>query len=161
LIFFIGCGYKPSGIYQDRIIGDRVKTIVHIDPSSPREDIFFKDALNDSVYTILDKRLCFDSNCDTKLEIVSNSSHLTPIDYDENGFPIAYRADVLLRVKVVDKHKKVRFYSSSGSYDFRVTDDSVITDEAKLNAIKEASVNALRELFAKITKDGIEYEAKR
>ncbi|MEO1958141.1 MAG: hypothetical protein ABGX23_01170 [Nautiliaceae bacterium] len=157
----MGCGYKPSEVYQDKIIGKRVKTISKINPSSPREDIFFKDALNDSVYTILDKRLCFDSNCDTILEIISNSFHLTPIDYDENGFPIAYRADVVLKVKVVDKHKKVRFYSSSGSYDFKITDDSVITDEVKLNAIKEASVNALRELFAKITKDGIRYETKR
>lgn len=101
------------------------------------------------------KNLC-ENNCDTIIKINANSSSLTPLDYDENGFPILYRSSVVLNAEVIDKNKSKRNYTVSGSYDFKVTTDSVITDQLKLDAFKKASINALNKLFAKITKDGAE-----
>jgi len=103
----------------------------------------------------LGKNLC-ENNCDTIIKINANSSSLTPLDYDENGFPILYRSSVVLNAEVIDKNKSKRNYTVSGSYDFKVTTDSVITDQLKLDAFKKASINALNKLFAKITKDGAE-----
>jgi len=128
---------------------------VDIDPASPRETIFLKDALNDAVYTILGKNVC-QNNCDTIIKINPKSSSLTPLDYDENGFPVLYRSSVVLKATLKDKFGKKREYSVTGSYDFKVTSDSVITDQLKLDAYKKASINALNKLFAKITKDGAE-----
>ncbi|WP_459886405.1 hypothetical protein [Caminibacter profundus] len=152
-IFVVGCGYKPSSVYQDKILGDNIKPIVEIDVESPRETIFLKDAINDAIYTILGKNVCVD-NCNTKMIINANSSSFTPLDYDENGFPILYRSTVVLKVKVIDKNKKTFSYIVDGSYDFKVSTDSVITDQVKLDAFKKASINALNKLFAKITKNG-------
>jgi len=154
-LLLIGCGYKPSSYYQNKIIGKNIKAVVEIDPANPRETIFLKDALNDAVYTILGKNLC-ENNCDTIIKINASSSNLTPLDYDENGFPVLYRSSVVLKAEVIDKNKSKRNYTVSGSYDFKITTDSVITDQLKLDAFKKASINALNKLFAKITKDGAE-----
>jgi len=80
---------------------------------------------------------------------------LSVLDYDKNGFPSLYRANVSLSVTLIDKNKKVHNYSVSGIYDFRVESNSIINDETKLNAYKQAMLNALNKLFALIAKDGV------
>ncbi|WP_457560322.1 hypothetical protein [Caminibacter sp.] len=151
---FIGCGYKPSSVYQQKILGNNIKAVVDIDPKNPRETIFLKDAVNDAVYSILGKNLCT-QNCDTILTVSANSSSIYPLDYDQNGLPILYRSKVVLNVTLAGKNKKTFNYSVTGIYDFKVSNDSVLTDQTKLNAYKLASINALNKLFAEITKDGI------
>ena len=151
---FLACGYKPSAVYQQNILGENIKPVVEIDPKSPRETIFLKDAVNDAVYTVLGRNVCY-QNCDTVMQVSASSSSIYPLDYDENGLPILYRSKVVLNVKLTDKNKKVRNYTVSGIYDFKVTTDSVLTDQTKLNAYKQASLNALNKLIAEITKDGI------
>jgi len=76
------------------------------------------------------------------------------LDYDKNGYPVLYRSIVNLSVNIIDKHGKKRTYSVSGTYDFRISSNSIIDDETKLNAYKNASINALNKLFANIAKDG-------
>jgi hypothetical protein len=154
LFFLIGCGYKPSSVYQKNILGDNIKANVFIDPKNPRETIFLKDAVNDAVYSILGKNLCY-NNCDTEMNVSASSSSIYPLDYDQNGLPVLYRSKVILKVKLKDKNDKIRNYVVSGIYDFKVSTDSVLTDQSKLNAFKQASLNALNKLFAEITKDGI------
>ncbi|EDM23479.1 hypothetical protein FE773_02305 [Caminibacter mediatlanticus TB-2] len=153
--FIIGCGYKPSSVYQNKILGNKIKPIVEVDVKNPRETIFLKDALNDAIYTILNKNIDFE-NYDTIIKVNPNSSSLSILDYDENGYPYLYRSSVVLKVEIVDKNKKKYNYTVSGSYDFTISTNSVITDQTQLDAYKKASINALNKLFAKITKEGIE-----
>ncbi|ROR40223.1 hypothetical protein [Caminibacter pacificus] len=155
LFFLIGCGYKPSTLYQNKILGDNINAKVVIDPKNPRETIFLTDAVRDAIYTVFDKNLCF-SGCDTTLEVNPSASSLIPLDYDENGYPILYRSKVVLKVTLKDKSGKIRNYTVTGTYDFNVAPQSVLTDQIKLDAYKKASINALNRLFAKITKDGAE-----
>jgi len=153
LFAFLGCGYKPSVEYQNKILGNKIKPVVDIDIKNPRETIFLKDAINDAIYTLLGKDICY-TNCDSVMKINSQSSSLTVLDYDENGYPVLYRSTVNLNVTIIDKSKKSRTYSVEGTYDFRVKSQGVLNDEAKLNAYKNASINALNKLFALIAKDG-------
>jgi len=153
ILLFLGCGYKPSSVYQNKIIGDRIKVDVKIDPKNPRETIFLKDAVIDAVYTVFGKNLCT-SKCDTYLQVNSSSSNISAIDFDENGYPILYRSSVNLNVNLTDKNGKKRHYSVSGTYDFKVAAQGVVTEQLKLDAYKKASINALNKLIAKITKDG-------
>ncbi len=155
LLILIGCGYKPSSVYQNKIIGNNIQANVEISAKTPREDIFLKDALNDAVYTVFGANLV-NNNANTKIYLTINSSSLNPLDYDENGFPILYRSSVTLNAKVIDKFNKTRNYTVSGNYDFAIQANSVLNDETKLNAFKQASINALNILLAKITKDGVE-----
>ncbi len=150
---FLGCGYKPSVYYQNKILGDNIKAVVEIDPAKPRETIFLKDALNDAIYTILNKNVCT-QNCDTTIVINPNSSSIYPLDYDENGLPVLYRSSVVLKAEVIDKNSIKRNYVVSGTYDFKIGSSSILTDQITLEAYKRASINALDKLFAKITKDG-------
>ena len=151
---FLACGYKPSVEYQNKLLSNQIKTIVKIDVKNPRETIFLKDALNDAVYTILGKNVCY-NNCTTTLIINPSFSSLEVLDYDKNGYPVLYRSKVILNVTLKDKTSKVRKYSVRGVYDFRIESQSVVNDETKLNAYKNASINALNKLFALITKDGV------
>jgi len=153
LIFITGCGYKPSVEYQNKIFGKKIKPIVNLDIENPRESIFLKDAINDAIYTILNKNICY-TNCDSIMKINSQNSSLIVLDYDQNGYPNLYRSIVRLNVTIINKFNKSKTYNVSGSYDFRVKSQGVLNDEAKLNAYKNASINALNKLFALIAKDG-------
>jgi len=150
----VGCGYKPSIRYQNNLLSEKIKVENKIDIKSPRETIFLRDAINDAIFTILNKNICYE-NCDTILKINSANYSLSVLDYDKNGFPSLYRANVSLSVTLIDKNKKSHNYSVSGIYDFRVESNSIINDETKLNAYKQATINALNKLFALIAKDGV------
>ncbi len=152
-LIFVACGYKPSVDYQNRLLGNQIKTVVNIDAQNPRETIFLKDALNDAVYTILGKNVCY-NNCTSTLIINPSFSSLDVLDYDKNGYPVLYRSKVVLNVTLKDKNLKIRHYTVNGIYDFRVESQSIVNDETKLNAYKNASINALNKLFATLAKDG-------
>ena len=155
-IFLTGCGYKPSSVYQNKIIGQNILAKVNISTENPKESAFLKDALNDAVYTVFNANLVTEKqNPNTVIDISISSSNLTPLDYDENGLPILYRSAVTLKVKIIDKFKKIRYYTVSGNYDFAVSANSIINDQTKFDSFKQASINALNKLLAEITKDGV------
>ena len=153
-ISLVGCGYKPSVEYQEAILGNKIKPVVEIDVKNPRETIFLKDAINDAIYTLLGKDVCY-NNCDSILKINSQSASLSVLDYDDNGYPSLYRSIVTLKVTIKNK-SFYKTYSVKGSYDFKIVSNGVIDDQTKLNAYKNASINALNKLFALIAKDGAE-----
>ncbi len=153
LFVFSGCGYKPSSAYQEKITGNNIKVVVNIDVENPRETIFLKDAINDAVYSSLGKDICH-SNCDSTMIINPDSSTLEILDYDKNGYPVLYRSEVVLNITVIDKNGKKRNYSAEGTYDFRIQSNSIVDDETRLNAYKNASINALNKFFALLAKDG-------
>jgi len=157
LTAFTGCGYKPSYTYQQNIVGKNIEAIVEISPKNPKESAYLKDALNDAVYTVFGSNLV-EKNSNTKLYLNITSSSLTPLDYDENGFPILYRSAVKLKVKLIDKHSKTHNYTVDGNYDFAVSANSIINDQIKFDSFKQASINALNKLLAEITKDGVNYD---
>ena len=159
LLLFIGCGYKPSSIYQEQTLGKEIKAVVDINSKNPRKDAFLKDALHDAVYTIFNANLV-DDNQDTTIILYLLSSSINPLDYDENGFPILYRSEVKLKAKIIDKNKKTKFYIINGNYDFALKANSVLNDQIKFDAFKKASINALNKLLAKITIDGATYDNK-
>ncbi|HIQ51094.1 MAG TPA: hypothetical protein EYH54_03925 [Nautiliaceae bacterium] len=159
ILLFIGCGYKPSTIYQAQTLGKDIKAVVNINAKNPKKDAFLKDALHDAVYTIFNANLV-DNNENTTIILYLLSSSINPLDYDENGFPILYRSKVKLKAKIIDKNKKVRFYTINGTYDFAVTANSVLNDQIKFDAFKKASINALNKLLAKLTINGVNYDNK-
>ncbi len=154
LFTILGCGYKPSSVYIDNIIGKDIKAVVKISPKTPRESTFLKDALNDAVYSVFSANLST-QKANTTIILSTKSSSLDPLDYDENGFPILYRSAVKLKALVIDKHSKKHKYTVSGNYDFAVSANSIINDQTKFNAFKLAAINALNKLLAEITKDGV------
>ncbi len=158
LFFILGCGYRPSSDYQNRVLGDAISPSLKIDITAPQTSIFIKDALRVAIFTVFGKNI--DKNATSQINVTSLNANLSSVDYDVNGFANLYRATVVLNCIFIDKFNKKHFLTVSGTYDFSVTNQSILDDQLKLNAYKVAAINALDILYAKITKIGAFYDNK-
>jgi len=154
LLALIGCGYKPSTTYTTPILGKTISTEVEIDIKNPVDAIYLKDALNEAVLSVFNAKL--KKNGDSKIKLSILSSSLSTLDYDKNGYPILYRASVSIKAYVEDINNSVHSYTGSGSYDFSVSSDSILSDNLKHNAIKEAFLKALQVIEFKIAQRGMD-----
>jgi hypothetical protein len=148
-MFFIGCGYKPTTNYTTSLLGNKIATNVDIDVKNPTDSIYLKDALNESVVNDYDAKLN-DKNSSSNIKLKVNSTSISPIGYDANGYPILYRATANITAYVTDIKHVITTYSASGTYDFATTANSVLDDNTKHNAIKEAFIQALKIIEFKI-----------
>ena len=159
-LFFIGCGYKPSTYYTSPLLGDKIYTEVNIDIQNPTDAIFLKDAVNQAVYSVFNARLVNKETADTIMKFNVSSVSITPIDYDKNGYPILYRASASVSANIQMKNNITKSYSGNGSYDFSIVSDSILSDDLRHNAIKQAFLKALQIIEFKIAQGGID-DSKR
>jgi hypothetical protein len=149
LLFLIGCGYKPTTDYTTPLLGNKISTNVDIDVKNPGDSIYLKDALNESVVYDYDAKLN-DNNSTSKIKLKVSSTSVSPIGYDKNGYPILYRASANITAYVTDIKNVITTYTANGSYDFATKADSIIDDNTKHDAIKQAFLQALRIIEFKI-----------
>jgi len=149
LLFLIGCGYKPTTDYTTPLLGNKISTNVEIDVRNPSDSIYLKDALNESVVNDYDANLN-DKNSSSNIKLKVNSTSISAIGYDINGYPILYRASASVTAYVTDVHKVITTYTAGGSYDFAITANSIMDDNTKHNAIKQAFIQALQIIEFKI-----------
>jgi len=154
-LFFIlmGCGYKPSSNYTSSILGNSIETEVDIDIKNPTDSVFLKDALNEAVLSVFNAKVKKDGKSKLKLEVLSTS--LNVLDYDSNGYPILYRTNASIKAYITDLNNSLNSYTGSGSYDFSIDSNSIISDTLRDNAIKEAFLKALQEIEFKIATRGM------
>jgi len=150
---FLGCGYKPSTEYTTPILGNSIDTEVEIDVKNPVDSIFLKDALNEAVLSVFNAKV--NKNGDSKIKLKILSTSLSVLDYDKNGYPILYRTNVSIQAYVTDVKNNLNSYTGSGSYDFSISSDSILSDDLKHNAIKEAFFKALQIIEFKIAQRGM------
>ena len=154
LLFFIGCGYKPSTEYTSNILGNKIATSVDIDVQNPTDSVFLKDALNESVLSVFNSKVT-SKNPNSKIHLKVNSINISTLDYDKNGYAILYRANASITAYITDKNNTTFSYQGSGSYDFAVNDNASVSDTIRHNAIKEAFLKALQMIEFKIANRGI------
>ena len=150
----VGCGYKPTTTYTSPILGDKIYTEVKINVKNPVDSVFLKDALNEAVVAVFDAKI-ENKNYNSKIELKVNSISISVIDYDKNGYPILYRSKTSITATIFDKNNLLGSYSASGSYDFSIDTNAVLSDDIKHNAIKEAFLKALQMIEFKIAQKGI------
>jgi len=156
LFIFIGCGYRPSSDYTKKILGDKIYTQVYIDINDPENSVLIKDAVNEAVVSkfkskIVDKK----ELANTFFYVKFKSKSFTPVAYDRDGYVIAYKAKVLLNITYVDKTGKKGSFDVSGTYDFPIEANSVISDSKRFEAIKFASYKAISEFISRIAIKGL------
>jgi hypothetical protein len=149
LFLFIGCGYKPTTTYTTPLLGNKIDTDVKIEIENPTDSIYLRDALNESVVNNYDAKLN-DKNSTSKIKLKVNSTSISAIGYDKNGYPILYRASANITAYVTDIKNVITTYTANGSYDFATKADSIIDDNTKHDAIKQAFLQALRIIEFKI-----------
>lgn len=150
---FSACGYKPSVKYARSVVGDKISTSIYISQEDPENSVLVKDSVDKAIIQIFHSSLVDKRYADTHLSFRITNPTYSPVEYDANGFIISYRATInLLIVRETDDEKKN--YSTSGTYDFSVVPNSVLSDQERFNAIKFSAIKAISAFVAKVSAEG-------
>ncbi|QOP46688.1 hypothetical protein FM071_02185 [Sulfurimonas paralvinellae] len=153
LLELSGCGYKPSSKYSRNVIGEKISTNVVISAQDPENTVLIKDAVDSAIVEIFHASLVDPRYADTHLDLSISEPRYTAIEYDTNGYVIAYRATILL--KIVRRTKDVtKSYTAKGTYDFSIDANAVITDQERFDAIKYSAKKAISSFLAKVSAEG-------
>jgi len=154
LLAFIGCGYKPSTYYTKPLLGDKISTQVDINVKNPTDSVFLNDALNEAVLAVFNSKVD-NKKANSKISLSIDSASVFALDYDKNGYAILYRAKTSITAYITDVNNSTYSYSATGTYDFSIDKDSLLSDNIKHNAIKQAFLKALQKIEFKIANRGI------
>jgi len=158
LLFFLlfelsGCGYKPSAKFAREIMGEKISTSIIISKEDPENSVLAKDSVDKAIIEIFHSSLVPRRFSDTHLSFKITNPSYSPVEYDNNGFIISYRATIKLLITRETINKK-KNYVTSGTYDFSVVPNSVLSDQQRFNAIKYSAVKAISAFVAKVSAEG-------
>ena len=153
VILLNACGYKPSSKYAREVLGRKISTGVVISSQDPENTVVIKDAVDAALVEIFHTSLTTLQYADTHLTIELDPPSYTPIQYNADGFVIAYRATIVLRITRESKNIK-KHYVSQGTYDFSVLPNAVFTDQERFEAIKYGSAKAISSFIAQVSAEG-------
>ena len=148
-----GCGYVPSAKFSRAVVGDKISTSVKISLIDPENTVIIKDAVDAAVIQVFHASLVPKNMSQTHLVLSLSDPSYSPIQYDSDGFIVAYRTTVSLNIqrKTADESKS---YNVKGTYDFSITPNAVITDKERFDAIKFSSEKAIRSFVAQVSAEG-------
>jgi hypothetical protein len=153
-IFIVsGCGYKPSAKYSREIVGEKIFTSVIISAQDPENTVVIKDAVDSAIVQIFHASLVPQHSADTHLIFSISTPRYTPLEYDDNGFVIAYRTTITLNI-MRKTDESIKKYRAKGTYDFAVTPNAVITDKERFDAIKYSAQKAIASFIAQVSAEG-------
>lgn len=155
LLFVMGCGYKPASKMAENVLGNSVYIDVAINVEDPKNSVLIKDALKEAFISRLGKNVVSFEQAQTKIYASMGSVSFSPTMH-KDGYDIAYRANISLKLRTVYANGEQENITTSGSYDFFVKSNSVITDTERFDAIKSASLDALDEYIAVLSMRGLQ-----
>jgi len=153
LILLVGCGYKPSSKYAREVVGEKISTSVHISAQDPENTVVIKDAVDAAIIEIFHASLVDRRYSVTHLTLSISPPSYSPIQYNSDGYVVAYRASISLGIQRETEGEK-KSYSTSGTYDFNIEPNAVVTDQERFNAIKFSSIKAIASFVAKVSAEG-------
>jgi len=153
LIELSGCGYKPSAKFTREVLGEKISTRVIISALDPENTVIIKDAVDQAVIDIFHASLVDKKHADTHLEIKISNPLYSPLQYNDNGFIISYRATITLMIRRESKNL-IKNYISRGTYDFSVVPNAVLTDQERFDAIKFSSIKAISSFVSQVSAEG-------
>ena len=148
-----GCGYKPSSHYSRKVVGEKISTSVTISAQDPENTVLIKDAVDRAIIETFRASLVDKKVADTHLNFSISKPRYTPIQYNADGFIIAYRATIILKIIRQTKDVKKR-YSAKGTYDFAIAPNAVITDQERFDAIRYSADKAIASFIAQVSAEG-------
>jgi len=148
-----GCGYKPSAKYARKVVGEKVSTSVVIAAQDPENTVIMKDAIDLAIIEVFHASLTDTKHADTHLKLQVSNPVYTPIQYNSDGYVVAYRATTNMQITRTTKNS-VKRYHTQGTYDFAVSPNAVITDQERFDAIKYSSAKAIASFLAHISAEG-------
>ena len=152
-IVFSSCGYKPSSKFAREVVGEKISTSIVISSSDPENSVIIKNAIDSAIIMTFHASLRQRADSDTHLELSTSTPVYVPIEYDANGFIIAYRMSIILNIKRYNKGVS-KVYISKGTYDFSITPNAIVTDQERFDAIKFSAHKAIRSFIAQVSAEG-------
>lgn len=159
LSFVAGCGYKPSAKFSREVTGEKISTSVTISQTDPENTVLIKDAVDTAIIEIFHASLTSKERSDTHLEISMSAPSYTPIQYNEQGFVVGYRATISLNIRRTTAQKTKR-YSVVGTYDFAIEPNAIITDQERFKAIENSAKKAIMSFLARVSAEGRSQQQK-
>ena len=153
LSLIVGCGYKPSSKYAREVVGEKISTSVVISAQDPENTVIIKDAVDAAIIEVFHSSLVSRKYATTHLTLSISPPTYSPIQYNSDGYIIAYRANINLGI-IRETDGKKKKYSAHGTYDFNIEPNAVITDQERFNAIKYSSAKAIASFVAQISAEG-------
>ncbi len=153
LLLMSGCGYKPSSKYARTVVGEKVSTSITISAQDPENTVLIKDAVDLAIIKVFRASLTDKAYSDTHLNFSISPPTYTAVQYDSDGFIVAYRATIVLSILRESKDTK-KSYSATGTYDFSVVPNAVITDQERFDAIKYSAIKAISSFIAQVSAEG-------
>ena len=150
---FSACGYKPSAKYSREVVGERISTSVTISAQDPENTVIIKDAVDSAIVEVFHASLTPRSYSDTHLSLGISPPSYTPVQYNNDGYVIAYRTTITLIIDRETSGVKKR-YSTTGTYDFSVVPNAVITDQERFDAIRFSATKAISSFVAQVSAEG-------
>ena len=155
MLFSVSCGYKPTMHYTRALMGERIFVEVRTSLEDPENTVLIRDAVNEAVISRFRSRIVPRKNAQSQLLMTLKKVRFLPIQYDKNGYVIAYKTYVDLLTHYRDAKGHEGDILSSGDYDFTIESNSVISDTRRFEAIKNASYKAVDEFISKLSVKGI------
>ncbi len=154
IIFFVACGYVPTSKVANNVFNDKVYVNVELSLQDPRNSIFVVDTLKEMVISKLGRKLALKHEADDVINVRMSNLEFIPLVYDKNGYVVSYKARLNLDFSVIFKDGDSEHFSTSGSYNFDISPNSVISDSARYKAIRAASSEAFDEFISVIAIKG-------
>lgn len=148
-----GCGYKPSAKFSRAVVGEKISTSVNISLIDPENTVIIKDAVDGAIIEVFHASLVRKENADTHLVLGLSNPSYSPIQYDSDGFIVAYRTTIILNI-MKQAEGKSKNYTARGTYDFSIDQNAIISDKQRFDAIKFSSIKAIRSFVAQVSAQG-------
>lgn len=153
LFGILACGYKPSAKFSREVVGERISTDVVISAQDPENTVIIKDAVDAAIVKIFHASLTSRASSQTHLQLSISDPSYSPIQYNSDGYVIAYRTTVILTI--VRYHNGLsKSYTAKGTYDFSIQPNAIISDQERFEAIKFSSEKAIKSFLAQVSAEG-------
>ena len=148
------CSYVPTSKIANNIFNEKVYVNVELSMQDPKNSIFVADTLKEIVTSKLGRKLALKHEADDIINVRMNNLNFIPLAYNQNGYVVSYKARLDLEFNVVFKDGSSQSFSTSGSYNFDISPNSIISDSARYEAIRVASSEAFDEFISLIAIKG-------
>lgn len=150
VIFFISCGYIPSSHMAQKVLGESVYLKINISKQDPENSVYITDILREAMLNKLGRNLVDEAHASSSIVVTMKELNFYPTIYDANGYVINYKAELLLEFVLKNKNGEEKIINTKGSYHFDISPNSIISDQARFEAIKNASSEAFDEFVSVI-----------
>ncbi|EAI3904955.1 MULTISPECIES: LPS assembly lipoprotein LptE [Campylobacter] len=146
--FIISCGYIPSSQMASRVLGENVFLKINISKQDPENSVYITDILREAMLNKLGRKVTDEHNADSSIIVTMKKLEFHPMVYDRNGYVVNYKAELYLEFLMRYKNGKEEVVNTKGSYNFDINPNSIISDQARFEAIKNASSEAFDEFVS-------------